>query len=230
MKELGYSEDQACRRINAMRVSKKLPQVKEKINQGKISLTSLNLFSSANNELKLNPSEQNQLINDFEGKSKRACMSEVDKLRTKKGIKSRTKQPVTRAEANGKTRVAISLEHKIVDYLKHMAAAKKMDLAQMITYLVEKEKAPAPASLKKTRRGKTIGKGRYIPKKVKQIVRAKAVDSCENCQTSFNLQYEHIKPFALGGKSSADNLKLLCQNCNLRNGVKVFGKAKMRRC
>ena len=35
VKELRYSEDQAYRRINAMRVSKKVPIIKEKIDSGK---------------------------------------------------------------------------------------------------------------------------------------------------------------------------------------------------
>ena len=226
MIELGYSEDQACRRINAMRVTKKLPQVKTKLNQGKITLTSLNLFSSANNELELSKKEQSKLLNKFEGKSKRECISEVDKLRLEKGMTPKPKRPVTRAESGGKTRVAISLEHKVADQLKQLASERKMDLAEMITYLVEKESLPAP--ILKTRKGKDVGKGRYIPRKVKQIVRAKAVESCENCQSSFNLQYEHSTPYSMGGKSSADNIKLLFRNCNLRAGVKVFGKAMIR--
>ena len=39
VKELGYSEDQAHRRIQAMRLMKTLPEVKEKLNSGALSLT-----------------------------------------------------------------------------------------------------------------------------------------------------------------------------------------------
>ena len=163
MLELGYSEDQACRRINAMRVSKKLPQVKEKIDQGKLTLTNLNLFSSANNEFELNKAEQYKLLNKFEGKSKRECIGEVDKLRNEKGKALKPKLPITRAESGGKTRVSISLEHKVADQLKKLAYEKNMDLTDMITYLIKKENLPAPAP--KLRKGKVSGKGRYIPKK-----------------------------------------------------------------
>ena len=185
------------------------------------------MFSSANNELELNSKEQSKLLNNFEGKSKRECISEVDKLRLEKGITPKSKRPITRAESGGKSRVSISLEHQVVDELKKLANEKKMDLGQVVTYLVEKESLPAP--VRKTRKGKEVGKGRYIPKKVKKVVRAKAVDSCENCQSSFNLQYEHSQPYSMGGESSVDNIKLLCRNCNLRAGVKIFGKVKMRR-
>jgi hypothetical protein len=41
VKKLGYSEDQAYRRIEAMRVLKDLPEMEEKLKDGSISLTNL---------------------------------------------------------------------------------------------------------------------------------------------------------------------------------------------
>lgn len=46
MKELAYSGDQACRRINTMRTSKSLPEVKEKLDNGTITLTTWNFHQS----------------------------------------------------------------------------------------------------------------------------------------------------------------------------------------
>lgn len=43
VKELSYSEDQAYRRINAMRLLKELPQIEEKINTGALTLSSLSV-------------------------------------------------------------------------------------------------------------------------------------------------------------------------------------------
>lgn len=45
-KELGYSEDQAYRRIQAMRLLKEIPEIEEKINQGTLNLTHLGMAQS----------------------------------------------------------------------------------------------------------------------------------------------------------------------------------------
>src|SRR6185369_13706857 len=44
--ELGYSEDQAYRRIQAMRLLKELPEIEEKINLGALNLTHLGMAQS----------------------------------------------------------------------------------------------------------------------------------------------------------------------------------------
>ncbi|MDZ4678563.1 MAG: hypothetical protein SGI74_13780, partial [Oligoflexia bacterium] len=46
LKELGYSEDQAYRRIQAMRLLKELPEIEEKINKGLLNLTHLGMAQS----------------------------------------------------------------------------------------------------------------------------------------------------------------------------------------
>ena len=45
-RELSYSEDQAYRRIQAMRLLKELPEIEEKINDGSLSLTHLGMAQS----------------------------------------------------------------------------------------------------------------------------------------------------------------------------------------
>ena len=67
-----------------------------------------------------------------------------------------------------------------------------------------------------------------VPKKVARAVFSMAKSKCENCESVFALQIEHIHPRALGGTHELDNLKLLCRNCNLRQAVKVYGAEKMQ--
>lgn len=242
VKELGYSEDQACRRINAMRVVKKMPEVKKAIDSGAVTLTTLNLFSGASSELELNKNEKEDLMNRFKGKSKRACQLEVDQMRREKGKSVKKKPASIRADHNGKTRLSISLDDKLISTLRSLAAEKNESLEVTLSRLITKEKERVIGkvsaleqrktkikSTSKQRRGKEVGKGRYIPKKVKQIVRAKADYLCENCGSQHRLQYEHTKPIATGGRSELTNMKLLCSNCNLRSGVKAFGTKVMKR-
>jgi hypothetical protein len=44
---------------------------------------------------------------------------------------------------------------------------------------------------------------------------------CQNCGGNFRLQIDHIKPFSLGGKTSSENLRILCFNCNQRARIKA---------
>jgi hypothetical protein len=70
---------------------------------------------------------------------------------------------------------------------------------------------------------------RYIPAAVKHQVWAQAHGKCTHCDSQRNLQFDHCEPFALGGTSQPENLRLLCQACNLRRGVQTFGAHAMRR-
>lgn len=174
LKELGYSEDQACRRINAMRVVKKMPQVKSAIDSGAVTLTTLNLFSGASSELDLNKKEKEDLMNCFKGKSKRACQLEVDQMRREKGKTVKSKPTTIRADHNGKTRISISLDDKVISTLRSLAVEKNEHIEETLSRIIltEKErnvgKEPALGQQrvgKPRRKGKIIGKGRYIPKK-----------------------------------------------------------------
>lgn len=37
---------------------------------------------------------------------------------------------------------------------------------------------------------------------------------CVECDSTFDLQYDHILPVALGGATTVENLQLLCADCN----------------
>jgi 5-methylcytosine-specific restriction endonuclease McrA len=39
---------------------------------------------------------------------------------------------------------------------------------------------------------------------------------CVECNSNFDLQYDHLLPVALGGATTVENLQLLCAECNRR--------------
>jgi 5-methylcytosine-specific restriction endonuclease McrA len=77
------------------------------------------------------------------------------------------------------------------------------------------------------KQNKMIINKRTIPADVKRAAFQKSDGRCSNCHTMNNLEYDHKLPFALGGKSDKENIRLLCKNCNLREGIKIFGLEKM---
>ncbi len=76
--------------------------------------------------------------------------------------------------------------------------------------------------------GATSGNTRYIPQSIKHFVWQRDRGVCTNCGTRRHLNYDHVKPLALGGGTTPDNLRLLCFQCNQRAGMRTFGVDKMR--
>ena len=50
-----------------------------------------------------------------------------------------------------------------------------------------------------------------------------APDGTRCCETR-NLEFDHIKPFALGGESTVENLRLVCRGHNRMYAENVFGR------
>ncbi len=70
---------------------------------------------------------------------------------------------------------------------------------------------------------------RYIPATMKQDVWMRDKGRCTHpgCNSNHKLQYDHIKPIAMGGETMVKNLRLLCQTHNLLAARNHFGREKM---
>lgn len=71
---------------------------------------------------------------------------------------------------------------------------------------------------------------RHIPEAIKQAVWERDGGRCafegqdgRRCGSRAWLEFDHIRPVALGGLSTADNLRLLCRGHNARAGRLLFG-------
>jgi 5-methylcytosine-specific restriction endonuclease McrA len=45
---------------------------------------------------------------------------------------------------------------------------------------------------------------------------------CRNCGSTMNLQFDHVIPRAWGGSGAAENVELLCRDCNLHKRARLF--------
>lgn len=70
----------------------------------------------------------------------------------------------------------------------------------------------------------TIPGSRTVPQAVKLAVAARDAGRCRRCGSKTDLQYDHVVPYSLGGRSDdPSNIQLLCGRCNRRKSNKSIG-------
>ena len=77
VKHLKYSDDQAARRINAMRLIKDLPDVAEKVQSGKLSLSNASSAQTFSKRTAMSPEKKRDLVKKLENKSTREAEREM---------------------------------------------------------------------------------------------------------------------------------------------------------
>ncbi len=246
--ELGYTNDQAYRRICAMRLTKQLPQVKEKLENGTISLSSANMFSVLIKDAKMEKPEQVKVLNLIEGKSKSETATLIENIRSEKQLPPPAKKKVIvkQTEGSKEVRLSVSISKETLDKIEQVKSlyanrnrnGESLDLDKVLDMMAqaaldkyEEELAPKK-EVRRINKRENLGakkKSRYISKETKYKVYKKAGGKCQFCGSTKNLQYDHSIPYAKGGSNEHANIRLLCSNCNLRQGVLVFGTSVMKR-
>ena len=92
---------------------------------------------------------------------------------------------------------------------------------------------PAPKGTDPVRKPRT----RHVPALVRDSVVLRAAGRCEwidpktgrRCESRYRLQLDHLKPFALGGEHSVENVRVACVQHNQLAAVEVFGVGVMGR-
>lgn len=84
------------------------------------------------------------------------------------------------------------------------------------------------------RERRSSAEGRYIPSGMRREVWQRDGGQCtfhaadgRRCESKCDLEYDHVKPVAKGGRTCAENLRLLCRTHNQFEAERAFGRRHM---
>lgn len=252
VKVLKYSGSSAQRRIDSMRAMKLIPELEEKIMTGELNLSSIaqaqSFFRQGSKAGKSYSIEQKrEVLEKLENKSSRECVQELIAI-SPEGIPQEKRRELTPE----KTELKVVLNKDLVlklDKIKALMSHKNPNMTdqELIEVMAEallqridpQEKAKKVEARKekalqndaKVLPAPVVKNSRYTPAAIKMEVYIRDKGQCtyKSCSSKKFLEYDHIKPIALGGKTTTSNLRLLCRAHNQRAAINQFGFQKIER-
>lgn len=213
VKELGFTHASAMRRIDASRLLKDIPEIQTKIEDGSLSLSHL---SKANDKFKqdniTDKEFKKEILKAIENTTTRGCDKVLEEIIVPNSLPFAPPPRVYPVTVN-LSEENFKLFEDVRDLLAH-CKYNKNDLfgrifESAIGYLEDKRFKTNSKSAEKD------SETRYVPAGLKKAIfeRDKV---CQKCGGKYALQIDHIRPYSLGGKTTKNNLRLLCRNCNQR--------------
>lgn len=104
-----------------------------------------------------------------------------------------------------------------MDKMKQMKARTKIyDTEALLGRVLDIALKETDLTQKRSRKSKPSKRQRHISAAVKKKVYARAHYRCEHpgCDEMNYLEFDHIRPIALGGQSNLDNIRLVCRAHN----------------
>jgi len=199
VERLGLSEDVAYKRIKAARTARQYPEVLSHLASGDLSLSNLVVIAPHLEEW------GRDLIDAACGKSKREVMRLVAELDPDPVVPTKV-EPL----AGGRVRLEVVLDEQVCAALEEaITLDRHLDPQGDIGQL----------------------RGRHIPADVKRQVAERDSERCawvgadgHRCTETAFLEFDHVRPKALGGTgASAEEVQLLCRNHNRRAAEKSYG-------
>lgn len=221
VRELGYSEPSAGRRIQAARMLKELPFLEKKIANGSLNMTNISLAGQLFKQEDIDSTERKkEILAKIENATKKECENELIKYRTQEPVPREKIQQVT-SELHS-LKINICLETlQLFEEARAVVAHSRLSQDQLLNRLL---KTSLPIwknkKFKINSRTTTLAASpsitRHVPAIIKKQVYNRDKGRCVKCEGTYKLEFDHIKPFAEGGLSTLNNLRLLCFSCNQR--------------
>jgi hypothetical protein len=245
VKELKYSESSAYRRISAMRLSYDIPQVRDKIIEGTLSLSVISQVQTfirqeeKSSGEKLKSDAKIELLSELENKSSREAEQILiakspeqirpEKLRSLTSTQSELRLTLDEVTLKKLEKIKSLISHKnpnptFAELIEVMAelTLEKLDPEN------EKRKRKATPT-RKNGATKVATTSKYISVLTKREVWKKSRGQCcyrdpqtkRRCDSRFQLQIDHIIPISQNGPSTISNLQLFCRQHNQLKGYRI---------
>lgn len=209
VKELGYSEGSAHRRIVSARLLREIPVIEEKIENGSLNLMNISSLTNFFKEQEIVDVERKkEILQQVEGLSTRECELKLLQLSEKPVEKMHCLWLTDSTMA--KIKEYRSLKGTNESFEEIISETTSNSLAELQRYKFKLVKYPRKLTVTQTRKPTASLKREVFLRDKK----------CVKCGSVFGLQFDHRHPFALGGKTTADNIRLLCSNCNQRERIR----------
>ncbi len=213
-KILGYTESQSHRRIGALNLIDRYEELDPTMPLTHI-MNAGNLFDQCGPNI--SKEEKIEIIGEIKNKP----TQEAKEILKAKGREIQGKDPLPKKDfqtkirkQNNKVIVTFELTEEEFEMMDSLSKGKN-NLKEVVMDSIKINK-------------ELRDRKKHAQAEVKRAAFKKSEGRCSHCNTMKNLEYDHKIPFALGGKSDKENIRLLCKNCNLRAGIVVFGLEKMR--
>ncbi len=239
-KALSYSESSAYRRIAAVKMTKEIPEVKERIENGTLNLTNLTLAQSFFTKKPLTIDKKKEVLHKIENCTKR----ETEKVLASLGHISKPQEKL-RYHSSSEASLQVNLDQATIvdlDKIKSLRSHKNPSMSygelikDMCKYMLKKLD-PDPKKLRrvvqekpdiKTHQSKvstelalqscseSLIQSRYISKALRIKIKARDNNQCtfvlngRRCESKHLLEVDHVKPYSRGGETTFENLRLLC--------------------
>jgi hypothetical protein len=231
IRDLGYPEDQAARRISAMRLMKEIPSIAGKIANGSLSLTNLCLAQTffrrekKVSQKKYSSAEKLEVLQKLENKSTRAAKKIVLQISPEAFPKEDQIKPVSEDLSEIRFVVDEALLEKI-QKLKGLLAHShpNIGMADLVNMLCDLGIQKLDPAQKKSSAAPRVPESKAA---TKREIWKRDFSQCRNCGSNYAVQTDHSFPRGLGGDSTTQNLRLLCRSCNQRAAIEAYGIGKM---
>jgi len=242
--EFKYSDSEAATRVQAMRLLKEHPIVKEKIAEGTISLSqaadinrfikaeaeSVSVSRAAFSQTEGRAISITKIIEEVAGKSGRESKDLLDKMRSIPkaksysieideeawGILQEIKKKESSTSRDGE--FIKKILKKRLDKINELHSKKKKDNAEKPKDKISK--TPQTRFIGKIKRGELLQEANYQCQYI-------SPSTGRRCDCKADLEVDHLYPFAWGGTHDINNTRILCRSHNLFYAVQTFGKEKM---
>lgn len=222
IKDLGYSEGAASRRLQSARMLQEIPELEKKIEDGSLSLSNLNKAAGffRKEDIK-DPNAKKEILEKIENQSARECEKTLFSLGKNPVLPTEGVKIVSRDYQQIKVNVSDStfeLIEKARKIMGHYTINEKF-LKELSTEAIENFNRK---KFKLTEKGRCTESNSRIPSNSqRREVFQQSNGVCENCGSIFMTQIDHIEAYSLNGKTSGPNLRLLCFHCNQRARIRA---------